>query len=203
MPRLDFWHELGSSYSYPAAMRIEAAAAAAGVEVRWRPFLVGPIFKAQGWPDAPFNFLPVKGRYMVRDLERICSGLNVPFRLPEPFPQNTVTATRLALIGHDEGWGIDFTRRAYLTEFGEGRDLGDRAVLSGILASLSLDAEATLARAESPENKLRLRAETETAQKLGIFGAPTFIAEDGELFWGNDRLDHALNWATSDRRQPA
>lgn len=197
MAELDFWHELGSSYSYPAAIRIEKAAAESGVDVRWRPFLVGPIFKAQGWPDAPFNFLPVKGRYMVRDLERICSTLHIPFRLPEPFPQNAVTATRLALIGHDDGWGIEFTKACYLAEFGEGRDLGDRAALSSILTALSLNAKEMLARAEAPENKLRLRAETEKAQSLGIFGAPSFIAADGELFWGNDRLEQALAWAKS------
>ena len=194
-PSLDFWYELGSSYSYPAAMRIADAATKAGVRVRWRPFLVGPIFKAQGWPEAPFKFLPVKARYMVRDLERTCSALTLPFRLPEIFPQNTVTATRLALIGHDDGWGVAFTKACYLAEFGEGRDLSDRSVLFGILAALGLDEKGTMARAESSENKVRLRSETEKAEQIGLFGAPSFVTQDGELFWGNDRIEQALVWA--------
>ena len=68
MPTLDFWYEFASTYSYPAAMRIEAAANAAGVDIRWRPFLLGPIFKAYGWTDSPFNIFAAKGRYMWRDL---------------------------------------------------------------------------------------------------------------------------------------
>lgn len=195
MPRLDFWHELSSSYSYPAAMRIAEAAAQAGVEVRWRPFLLGPIFRAQGWPDTPFNLLPTKGLYMWRDLERICAATGLPFRRPRPFPQRSLTAARIALIGHDEGWGVEFSREVYRAEFGDGRDIGERAVLMSILESLAEDPDAVLARAETPKNKARLRAETEEAQRLGIFGAPSFLTEDGELFWGNDRLEQALRWA--------
>ena len=195
MPTLDFWYEFSSTYSYPAAMRVEDAAREAGVTVRWKPFLVGPVFKAQGWPEPPFNFLPVKARYMARDLARTCAALDLPFNLPATFPQNSVTAARLALIGHDEGWGVSFSKRIYLAEFGEGRDIGDKALIAGILVSLNLDPEAELARAESPENKLRLRSETEKAQELGLFGAPSFVTDDGELFWGNDRLEQALEWA--------
>ena len=107
MARIDFWHDLASSYSYPAAMRIEEAAGLAGVEVRWRPFLLGPIFKAQGWPDTPFNMLPVKGRHMWRDLERLCADLKLPFGRPEPFPQQSLLAARVATVGLDRGWGAD------------------------------------------------------------------------------------------------
>jgi 2-hydroxychromene-2-carboxylate isomerase len=199
MARIDFWHELASSYSYPAAMRIEEAAAQAGVEVRWRPFLLGPIFKAQGWPDTPFNMLPVKGRHMWRDLERTCEAMGLPFQRPIPFPQRSLLAARIALIGHDEGWGVEFSTAVYRAEFGEGRDIGERAVLVPILERLTGDPDSMLARAETPANKARLRAQTDEAQRLGIFGAPSFITEDGELFWGNDRLEQALRWAASGR----
>ena len=196
MPRIDFWYELASSYSYPAAMRIGAAAKAAGVEVHWRPFLLGAIFKAQGLgDDSPFNRQPAKGRYMWRDLERICAALDLPFRRPEPFPQRSLNAARVALIGHDEGWGVAFVKRVYRAEFGEGRDIGERATLAAILAALGHDPGAVFARAEAVENKARLRGETEEAQRLGIFGAPSFVTADGELFWGNERLEPALEWA--------
>ena len=93
---VDFWFEFGSTYSYPAAMRIEALAAEQGVRVTWRPFLLGPIFRAQGWDDSPFNIFPSKGRYMWRDLERICADYEIPFRRPSEFPRNGLLATRLA-----------------------------------------------------------------------------------------------------------
>ena len=81
MAALDFWYEFASTYSYPTTMRIEALAQAEGVSVRWRPFLLGPIFKAQGWDNSPFNLYPAKGAYMWRDLERLCGDLGVPFEL--------------------------------------------------------------------------------------------------------------------------
>ena len=176
-------------------MRIEALSAGTGVDVRWRPFLLGPIFKTQGWLDSPFNLFPAKGRYMLRDLERICAAANLPFRLPNPFPQRSITAVRIALIALDEGWGINFTKRAFNAEFGEGRDIGDRSVLTGLVAEQGHDPERVLRLAESPDNKDRLRRETEIAQALDIFGAPSFVTDDGELFWGNDRMEMALEWA--------
>ena len=71
---LQFWFEFASTYSYPAASRVGALAAAAGAALEWRPFLLGPIFRDQGWNDSPFNVYPVKGRYMWRDLERLCAA---------------------------------------------------------------------------------------------------------------------------------
>ena len=80
-------------------MRIGPLAAAAGVTVRYRPFLLGPIFKAQGWDTSPFNVYEAKGRHMWRDLERLCADLALPFRRPEPFPQNSLLPARVALVG--------------------------------------------------------------------------------------------------------
>jgi len=196
-PAIDFWLEFGSTYSYPAAMRIAPLAAAAGVTLRWRPFVLGAIFKAQGWPpDSPFNWQPAKGRYMWRDLERLCAALDLPFRRPAPFPQPSILAARVALVGLAEGWGEDFARAVYRAEFGEGRPIGETAVIADLLARLGVAAAPALSRAQSDEIKTRLRRETDEAQRLGIFGAPSFVTADGELFWGNDRLEAALAWAS-------
>lgn len=194
-PVLDFWFEFASTYSYPAAIRIGALAAARGVTVRWRPFLLGPLFKANGWTTSPFNIYPAKGRYMWRDLSRICGALGLPFAEPPGFPQNTILPARVALTGLDEDWGADFCRAVYRAEFAEGRDIGDRAEIATILTALGQDADNVLERAQSDENKARLRAQTEEAGRHGIFGAPSFVTADGELFWGNDRLEAALDWA--------
>jgi 2-hydroxychromene-2-carboxylate isomerase len=195
-PVLDFWLEFASTYSYPAAMRIAPLAAEAGVHVRWRPFLLGAIFKAQGWPvDSPFNWQPAKGAYMWRDVERLCCELGVPFRRPDPFPQPSLPAARIALLGMSEGWGEDFARAVYRAQFGEGLQIGDDAVLGKLLAELGLEPEPLLVKAKSDAIRSELKAETGSAQRLGIFGAPSFVAGDGELFWGNDRLEAALAWA--------
>jgi 2-hydroxychromene-2-carboxylate isomerase len=196
---LDFWFDFASTYSYPAAMRIEARAKAAGVGVRFRPFLLGPIFKAQGWDTSPFNLYPAKGRHMWRDLERLCADLGLPFRRPDPFPQSGLLAARVALVGLRQGWGEAFCLAVYRAEFGAGRRIDDAEVVADILSGLDADAERTLAAARSSGGKERLRLEVEEARRLGIFGAPSFVAPDAELFWGNDRLERALLWAKNGR----
>jgi 2-hydroxychromene-2-carboxylate isomerase len=195
MASIDFFYDLASTYSYITAMRIAPLAKEAGVTVRWRPFLLGPIFKAQGYETSPFNIHQAKGHYMVRDCERQCAALGVPFRLPTPFPAMSLLAARVALVGLSVGWGEEFSRAVYRAEFGNGLNIGDPTVIAAIVQNLGHDSTATLARALSDEIKGRLRAETGEAQGLGIFGAPSFIA-GGELFWGNDRLEQALDLAS-------
>jgi 2-hydroxychromene-2-carboxylate isomerase len=189
--RVEFWFEFASTYSYLSAMRIEKVAAAARLEVAWRPFLLGPIFRAQGWNDSPFNLYPAKGRYMWRDLERLAEGYGLPFRRPSAFPRNGLLAARIALAAASEGWCPDFTRAVLTAEFAHDRDIGDPAVLSGLLETLGQDPGAVLARAGSDENKAALRAQTERAEALGVFGAPSFVVGE-ELYWGNDRLGDAV-----------
>ena len=192
-PSLDFWFDFASTYSYPAAARIGPLAAEAGLAVRFRPFLLGPIFKAQGWDNSPFNLYPAKGRNMWRDLERLCEDLKLPFRQPEPFPQNSLMPARVALVGLAQGWGEAFCVEVFRAQFGSSRRIDEPATLAEILSRLGADVQGALASAQSDDNKGRLRAETEEAQRRGIFGAPSFIA-GGELFWGNDRLEQALRW---------
>lgn len=197
---LDFWFEFSSTYSYPATMRIGALAAQAGVAVRLRPFLLGPIFQAQGWNTSPFNLYPAKGRHMWRDLERICAEMALPFRRPEPFPQSGLLAARVALAGLQQpsgqaAWVEDFCRAVYRVQFAEGRRIDQPETILAILSELKVDAEQTLATAHTTEIKDKLRAQTAEAQRLDIFGSPTFMTSDGEMFWGNDRLESAIAWA--------
>jgi len=200
MAAAEFWYEFASTYSYPAAMRVGRLAAARGVVLAWRPFLLGPIFAAQGWRDSPFNIYPAKGRYMWRDLERICAAAGLRFRRPEPFPQNSLLAARvalaLALAGEERA---EFSRKVYAAEFGEGLSISDRERIAALVAELGLDAEAVLARAESEANKALLKAACARAAEIGIFGAPRLVTEDGELFWGDDRLEQGLDWAAGRR----
>ena len=198
MAAAEFWYELASTYSYPAAMRVAALAEARGVALAWRPFLLGPIFAAQGWRDLPFNIYPAKGRYMWRDLERICAALELPFKRPDPFPQNSLLAARAALALDGEA-RVNFSRQVYAAEFGDGLPIADRATIGALLAKLGLNPEAVLARAESDANKAALKAECARAAEVGIIGAPCLVTGDGEVFWGNDRLEQGLDWAAGRR----
>ena len=194
MKHIDFWFDFASTYSYLAALRIEPLAAARGVTVAWRPFLLGPVFTAMGWNDSPFNIYPSKGRYMWRDMERLCRQYGLPLKKPSKFPRNGLCPARIICAHPDAVWIADFVRAVFAAGFAEDQDIGEREVVAGLLRRLGLDAEALIAAAESPAGKDLLRRQTEEAFKLDIFGAPTFIV-DGEMFWGNDRLEQALAWA--------
>lgn len=195
MQAVEFWYEFASTYSYPAAMRLDDAAKAAGVEVRWRPFLLGPIFFSQGWSDSPFNLYPVKGKYMWRDLERICARDGIALTQPPVrFPQNSLKAARLAMAGEPQGWTPAFSRAVYRANFAEQKDITDDAVLADILRGVGVDQASAVAASNTAENKAALKAQTDAAIARGVFGAPSFTVGD-ELFWGNDRLDDAVAWA--------
>lgn len=193
-PRLEFWYEFASSYSYLSVMRIEALAGAAGVAIDWRPFLLGPVFLSMGWNDSPFNIYPPKGRYMWRDLARLAEKYALPFRTPSRFPRNGLLAARVALIGAQQGWVAPFSRAVMTANFAEDREIGEARVIEEILCGLGLPALELIAAAQGDENKGALRRQTERASQLGLFGAPSFLVGD-ELFWGNDRLEDALAWA--------
>ena len=199
---LQLWFEFASTYSYPAVQRIEALAAGLGVGVEWKPFLLGPVFKSQGWNDSPFNLYPAKGRYMWRDLERLCAKYGLPFRRPAVFPRPSLLAARVACAAAAEPWFGDFVRAVFHANFAEDRDIASDETVAAILDVLGRPGRALVEAAGAPEAKARLRAATERAIAIGIFGAPTAVVGD-ELFWGNDRLEDALAWATGragDRR---
>jgi len=190
---IQFWFEFASSYSYPAAMRIEAAAAARGIAVEWKAFLLGPIFRSQGWNDSPFNLYPAKGRYMWRDLSRLCEELHLPFVRPSQFPRNGLLAARVACAFANEPWLPAFVRAFYAANFARDEDVSSVAVIARCLESAGQHPEALLAAAGSETSKAKLRAQGEEAERLGLFGAPSFVV-GRELFWGNDRLESALAW---------
>ncbi|MGB3022913.1 MAG: 2-hydroxychromene-2-carboxylate isomerase, partial [Methyloceanibacter sp.] len=161
------------------------------------PFLLGPIFKAFGWDDSPFNIFAAKGKHMWRDLERVCAADGLALKLPPAaFPQNGLKAARLALVGESESWSPGFTKAVFVANYAEQKDIGDDDTLAEILLALGVDANSAFEAANAPANKEALKAQTEEAMARGLFGAPSFTVGD-ELFWGNDRLEAALEWAQS------
>lgn len=198
-PTVVFWYEFASTYSYLSAMRIAEVASRAEVEVEWKPFLLGPIFKSQGWETSPFNLYPAKGRYMIRDIARTAAARGLSFRMPATFPGNGLKAARLAIAAKGPGSIAVFSRDVYAAAFGRGLDISDDAVLTDCLLAAGLDPDATRSLATEPQVKAELRANTDAAQGIGIFGAPSFTTTDGELFWGDDRLEQALTWAIAPR----
>lgn len=198
MAKLEFWFEFASTYSYPAAHAVEAAAKARGVDVAWRSFLLGPIFGAQGWNDSPFNIYPAKGVYMWRDLARLCGAQGLPLKKPSQFPRGSLLAARIACRFADEPWIGEFVRRVYTANFVRDLDISSPFVIGEILSQVGQTAAEIMKAAQAQETKDAFRAQNEKAVALGLIGAPSYVV-DGEVFWGGDRLDAALDWATGKR----
>lgn len=195
-PAVDFWYEFASTYSFLAAERIERLAAQRGVALAWKPFLLGVVFRKQGYDTSPFNLFPDKGRYMWRDMERWCERLGLPLVRPEPFPQNSLAAARVALALPDDARPA-FSKALFRLEFCEGAQIADEAVLREAVLQAGEELQPALGAARTDIVKHALRRQTEEAEALGLFGAPTLVTPDGEVFWGNDRLEEALDWAVA------
>jgi 2-hydroxychromene-2-carboxylate isomerase len=196
MAKIEFWYDFPSPYAYLAAMRVEPLAAAAGVDVVWRPFLLGPVLARRADNPSPNqNAGAVQARYRRRDVQRQAADCGLPLVWPSSYPRFSLLATRVALIAAAEGWAAPFSRAVFHANFAEDRDIAQAPVVAAILARLGRDADAEIARATTPANKAALAAEVERAVDRGIFGAPSFLVGD-ELFWGNDRLEQAIRWAT-------
>jgi 2-hydroxychromene-2-carboxylate isomerase len=187
---IEFWFDPASTYSYVAAMRVEKECSDAGVRLAYRPFLLGPIFQELlGIKDSPFNAQPVRGRYMWRDMERLCEKHGLPWRKPSVFPRNSVLAARVALAAGDSVGAV--TRALFHAHFAEDRDIADAETVRTVLGA---EGAKLVELAQTPAIKERLRENTAQARQLGIFGAPDFVV-GGELFFGQDRLQDAIDWA--------
>jgi 2-hydroxychromene-2-carboxylate isomerase len=191
---LEFWFDFASPYSYVAAMRIERLCQNARVPLVWRPFLLGPIFKMQGWSTSHFNLNERRKQYMWRDMERLTAKFAIPWRRPSEFPRNSTLPARIAAAFADAPWMPGYIRSVFIANFGADRDIGDEIVLSVLLEELGLDARRIIDDATQLPLSAYLRKNTEHAIMLGIFGAPNCIVED-ELFWGEEALEDAVQWA--------
>ncbi len=188
------WFDFASTYSYPAIMRVTQLAAANDILLRWRPFMLGVIFKQQGWNDSPFNLYPPKGRYMWRDMERLCAAQGTPFNKPTQFPRSGLLAGRIACLNQTAPWITAFIQAVYRANFVHDQNIADTTVIGKILDQLNLDSQGIIAHAVSDEGKQTFKDLTGEAMELGIFGSPTFIIDD-EMFWGGDRLAEAIDFA--------
>lgn len=195
--QLDFFFFLGSTYTYLAVQRAEAAAEAAGVRLNWRPFSVRTLMIEQN--NKPFVGKPEKTAYMWRDLERRAQRHGVPTAgtpVVYPIDKNDEQANRVATVAAMQGWCPEFTRAAYTLWFMENKDPGEPQNLAEVLRRTNRDPPAIIALADGEDARARYKAETDAARDRGLFGSPSFVC-GREVFWGDDRLEDALDWCVA------
>ncbi len=190
MARVEFFFDCSSPWTYLGFDGLVKAQARDGFEIAWRPFLVGGVFNTvnKSVYEARAAEASPKTLYFWKDLHDWIrrSGLAIKWR-PSIFPINSARAMRCALLADDAGVCEAFARRTFELYWGEDRDIADAAVLAEACAAAGLDAATTLAAADSPELKARLRANTDEIIARGGFGTPTFYVGD-DMYFGQDRL---------------
>lgn len=187
---IDYFLAPQSPWTYLGHARFVAMAQAAGAAVRVVPVDLGRVFPVSGGLPLARR-APQRQAYRLVDLQRFADHLGMPMVLqPRCFPVSGDAAARL-IIAVDRADGADAALRltgAILRAVWEQeRDISDGAVLADLLQASGLDA-ARLQDAQAQVVQACYDAYTQEAIDGGIFGAPTYRI-DGELFWGQDRLD--------------
>ena len=193
---IDFWFSIGSTYTCLTVLRL-AQAGQDAPRLRWRPFDVRRIMMAQN--NIPFRNKPVKAAYMWRDIARRAQKYGVEVTVPAPYPLTDLAlANQIALVGCDEGWCAAYVTETYRLWFSDGLEPGQEPAISRALGAIGEDAGRVMGLAQDAGMVERLKAESDAAMVLGVFGSPSFCVA-GEVFWGDDRLEDALDWAERGR----
>lgn len=198
---IEFWLGYGSTYSYLTVMRIDRAVEGRGIHLVWKPYNLTVLMREKGFPKGPFFERPEKLAYMWRDLERRSQRHGLAYRKPPLYPVDSQKTIRVGCLSALEGWCSQFSRRVFEMNFVEGLAIGSPGNLEAALADLGKDAEATIRRAHEPDIEDALVRDTRFALDHGMFGSPHFLVE-GELFWGDDRLEDAIDWCISGHLAP-
>lgn len=190
---IEIFFDFTSPYSYLLSEQIEAIATKHGRSVRYKPTLLGAVFKVSGM--VPLTQVPLKGDYSRRDFERSARYAGVKFSMPEPFPVSSVNAARALLWLQSSGSAksVPFVHTVFRAYFVHNRNISEPDVLADIATELGIDANAMAAAMQDQAIKDKLKAAVDDSVKRGVFGAP-FVFIDGEPFWGNDRLPQMERW---------
>ena len=197
MKEIEFWFSIGSTYTYLSVSRIAEVSQKTGVSLSWQPFSVRKIMREMDNIPFPPN-KQTKVEYMWRDIERRARGYGFVANVPAQYPlQEFDLANRIAVLAMKEGWCEDYVRETYRLWFIDGHEAGSDVNLTQTLSEVGQDKLRVLELADSSDVEAAYLNQTESAKQAGIFGSPSFIV-DGELFWGDDRLEDAINWASKD-----
>jgi 2-hydroxychromene-2-carboxylate isomerase len=183
---LELYFDFSSPFAYLGSTQAEALAARTGAKLEWRPMLLGAVFKAIGAPDAPIlTWSEAKRTYYLRDINRWAEHWNVPFKFPSRFPMSSIKALRAWLALPEDRRGA-FREAAFRAGWADDRDINDEGVLKELIGAGAND---VIARCATQEIKDALFASTKRAVDAGVFGAPTWIVDGKDLFWGQDRIE--------------
>ena len=194
MINIDFFFSIGSTYTYLSVTRILEIEKKEQVKFNWKPFSVRAIMKEMNNIPFPKDKLN-KVNYMWRDIERRAEGYGFFAKTPVPYPLSEFDlANQIAILGLDKGWGVDYVRMTYKKWFQENKEPAIDPSITEICDELKINKDEILLEAKTELIEGKYLANTNSARNHKIFGSPSFVVGN-EIFWGDDRMEDAINWA--------
>lgn len=189
---LEFFFDCSSPWTYLAFHNLQPMARELGVEVRWRPILVGGIFNSVNPSVYEFRTrgVPAKQLYQLKDLQDWArkAGLTIRFP-PAVFPVNSVKAMRGCLLLEPEGKLLSFASEVFAAYWTHGRDISQDEVLADLCTRVGFEPQRFFEGIARPEVKAQLKANTDEVIARGGFGSPTMFVGGDDMYFGNDRLE--------------
>ncbi len=191
MPDVELFFDCSSPWTYFAFHNLLLMQKELGIEVAWRPILVGGVFNAinPSVHDAREHPVPAKvayGRKDQLDWARFL-GIRMHYR-PSVFPVNSVKAMRGCILLEPEGKLVPFALAAFEAYWGDDKDISQVPVLTEICRKVGIDPATFFAGIEQPPIKDRLRSTTQELMDRGGFGSPTMFVGKNDMYFGNDRM---------------
>jgi 2-hydroxychromene-2-carboxylate isomerase len=191
MVKFEFFFDISSPWTYLAFSRVEALAKRCGVEIDFKPILVGGVFNAvnESVYEARFKPHPIKGRYYLKDLQDWARFCGVTIGQPKVFPLPAAGLMRAALVAQDQGKLSEFSHAAFHAYWGELKDISQPEEMMALCQQVGMEGAAVLEAIQSDAVKARLRANTQDVIDRGGFGSPTMYVNETDMYFGNDRLE--------------
>ena len=188
---IEFFFDCSSPWTYLAFHNLQPLARDLGVEVRWRPVLVGGIFNAVNPSVYEFRErgAPAKQAYLKKDLADWArsAGLRIRFP-PSVVPVNSVKAMRGCILLEPEGKLVPFAEEVFRAYWSDDRDISQDDVLASLCERVGVEPQWFLAGIARPEIKAQLKSNTDEVIARGGFGSPTIFVGGDDMYFGNDRL---------------
>jgi len=189
---IEFFFDISSPWTYLAFSNIQPMAAELGVDIQWRPILVGGIFNSVNPTvyQSRQTPVPAKAAYMLKDLQDWARQAGLKIKMPPSvFPVNSVKAMRGCLWLAPQGRLAAFAKAAFEAYWSDDRDISQDAVLAELCQAVDVDPAAFFAGVAEPAIKDQLKANTDEVIARGGFGSPTMFVNGGDMYFGNDRLE--------------
>tara|TARA_B100000780_G_C21070015_1_gene430500 strand:- start:280 stop:888 length:609 start_codon:yes stop_codon:yes gene_type:complete len=188
----EFYFDFISPYSFLAHQEIKKIEKKDNIKIKYRAILLGGLHNLHGI-KAP-AFIPSKAKFMIRDCKLIAEKKKVNFKFNSYFPIKTLNLMRGVFVAQEDGFQKYYIDKIFEAIWTDGLNMNDQNIIDKVIKNMNINPKTFFLRSASQNIKEELKIKTDEAYEKGIFGAPTFIVNN-KLFWGQDRLDFALNEA--------